>query len=253
MACKEIQQNIEAYLDAELTLSDRRDFEEHLSECPDCQAMLESVRSLSKSIHKIGYVSRPTSLRRNIKNGLRDITGEESSSFNLTQLLGFSGASAAFASITIWFIMSFMVGLPIQTHHTEELISAHVRSLMADHVTDVASSDRHTVKPWFNGKLDFSPTVLDLKDKGFPLVGGRLDYLQKQPVAALIYKRRAHVINLFIRRSEQTGQTSPARLTQQQGYKLLSWQQQGLQYTLVSDLNARELQAFSRLLHGSKN
>lgn len=251
MACKELQQNIEAYLDAELTLSDRRDFEEHLGECQDCQAMLENVRALNKSIQKIGYVSRPASLRRNIKHGLRDITGEESSSFNLNQLLGVGGASAAFASLTVWFVMSFMVGLPMQVQLTDELISAHVRSMMADHVTDIASSDRHTVKPWFNGKLDFSPMVLDLKDKGFPLVGGRLDYLQKQPVAALVYQRRAHVINLFIRRSDQTAQTSAASLTQQQGYQLLSWQQQGLQYTLVSDLNAKELQEFSQLLHGT--
>ena len=251
MACKDIQHNIEAYLDGELTLSDRRDFEEHLIDCPNCQARLDSVRQLNISIQKIGYVSRPAGLRRNIKKGLRDISGEDSARFNWSQLLSFGGASAALASITVWAMMSFMIGAPMQAQFTDELINAHVRSLMVDHMTDIASSDQHTVKPWFNGRLDFSPTVMDLKTQGFPLIGGRLDYLQKQPVAALVYKRRAHVINLFIHRSARAARAEPAALLQQQGYQLINWQQQGLQYTLVSDLNSKELQEFSQHLRRS--
>ena len=141
-----------------------------------------------------------------------------------------------------------MLSTPIQTELTEELVSAHVRAMMVDHMTDISSSDRHTVKPWFNGKLDFSPSVADFKDKGYPLMGGRLDYLNKKPVAALVYKRRAHIINLFIQRSDRTAQASPVQTVQQQGYHLVSWQTQGLSYTLVSDLNRKELQEFAGLV-----
>lgn len=253
MACKDIQQNIEAYLDGELTLSDRRDFEEHLTDCHNCQASLDNLRQLNASIKKIGYVNRPAGLRRNIKHGLRDLSGEDSPGFGWTHLLGFGGASAAVTSITVWALMSFMFTTPLQVRLTDELVSAHVRSMMANHMTDIASSDRHTVKPWFNGKLDFSPGVKDFRDEGYPLVGGRLDYLQKQIVAALIYRRRAHIINLFIRKGQAPAPTSATPLIQQQGYQLVSWHSQGLHYTLVSDLNPGELQAFAQLLQGTQH
>jgi len=248
MSCDETRENIEAYLDGELTLSDRRDFEDHLGDCPDCQAALENMRQLSSSIKKIAYTSRPAGLRRNIRNGLRDLSGEESAGFGWPQLLGFGGASAALASVAVWGVMSFMLSSPMQLSLTDELISAHVRAMMVDHMTDVTSSDRHTVKPWFNGKLDFSPRVVDLKDRGYPLIGGRLEYLNKRPVAALVYKRRAHIINLFIQRSDKPAQTSPAQLIQQRGYQLVNWQIQGMNYTLISDLNPQELQEFAVLV-----
>ncbi|MDH5445072.1 MAG: anti-sigma factor [Gammaproteobacteria bacterium] len=248
MVCNEIQQNIEAYLDGELTLSDRRDFEEHLGNCNNCQLRLEAVRKLNTSIKKIGYSSRPSGLKRNIRAGLLDLSGEDSPGFNWSQLLGFSGASALFAGVGVWLVMGVMINSPLQLAHTDELISAHVRSLMVDHMTDIASSDRHTVKPWFNGKLDFSPNVVDFKDHGYPLVGGRLDYLKGRPTAALIYKRRAHVINLFVRKADTPAQITTMQLIQHQGYQLLNWQERGLTYTLVSDLNSKELQAFANKL-----
>jgi anti-sigma factor RsiW len=135
----------------------------------------------------------------------------------------------------------------LQPQPTDELIAAHVRSMMVSHLTDVASSDKHAVKPWFNGKLDFSPSVLDLQEHGYQLVGGRLDYLQKQPVAALVYKHRAHIINVFIRRVDSAA-TMPAGYTQQQGYNLIRWRKDGLDYALVSDLNEKELRQMARLL-----
>lgn len=127
----------------------------------------------------------------------------------------------------------------------QELASSHVRALMVAHLTDVASSDQHTVKPWFQGKLDYSPPVKDLAGDGYPLIGGRLDYVAARPVAALVYRRHGHLINLFVWPAD--GQAAPA-LHSHQGYQLAHWRKAGMQFWAVSDLNGEELLALARLI-----
>ena len=126
----------------------------------------------------------------------------------------------------------------------EDLISSHVRSLQVDHLSDVVSSDKHTVKPWFNGKLDFSPPVTDLATQGFPLVGGRLDYLDGRTVAVLIYRHNQHPINLYVWPS--TDRDAAPQVQGRQGYHLIRWAAGGMVYWVVSDLATNELELFVR-------
>ena len=128
----------------------------------------------------------------------------------------------------------------------DEVVSSHVRSLQVNHLADVASSDQHTVKPWFSGKLNFSPPVVDLASQGFVLVGGRLDYRDGRPVAALVFRLNLHPINLYIWPS--TGNEEAPRIGEQEGYHVLHWNMDGMEYWAVSDVADSDLKNFSELL-----
>ena len=161
-------------------------------------------------------------------------------------------APLAAAALVLFTLVPFLHGPSTEEILTREVVSGHVRSLMANHLTDVPSSDRHTVKPWFNGKLDFSPPVQDFVKQGFPLVGGRLDYLNNRPAAALVYARDKHLINLFIWPSSDSSDAGTKSETRQ-GYHVFHWTRSGMTYWAVSDVEKSQLQEFVQLVQNQNS
>src|ERR1700759_5714619 len=187
---------IGSYVDGELDAANAQSVEEHLRSCSECRVARERLVSLRNALTNAAPAYRaPAKLRKNILTAIRrEARSTEETSSGWFRLMF---ARPAFALLFIGFVL--WQGLRTnQNHLADEVIANHVRSLLATHLVDVASSDQHTVKPWFNGKIDFAPEVHDFASEGFPLVGGRLDYLNGKTVVALVYRRNQHPINLLI-------------------------------------------------------
>jgi anti-sigma factor RsiW len=193
----------------------------------------------------------PAALRNRVRSALRDESADESGATNRSSRLSWRWLipAASFATLVIVALGLFArLSRPSTSDLVaQEIVSSHVRSLMEKHLTDVASSDQHTVKPWFDGRLDFSPPLKGLASAGFPLVGGRLDYIANRPVAALVYQHRQHYINVLVWPSTGASDASGRALVRQ-GYNLINWTNAGMNYWAVSDLNLAELQEFVQLL-----
>lgn len=247
MNCDELTTQMESYLDGELTLSDKRDVEEHLVDCANCANKLEGLRLLQQRVRETEYKNVPAGLKMNIQNKLRDVTGEQTKTTGLFKWLGIGGGAMATGSFATWALMTFVFFSPLNIQLADSIIDAHISALMVDHVTDIKNSDRHTVKPWFNGRIDFAPPIKDLSTHGFELVGGRLDYIQGKNTSALVYKRRAHIINAFIFKSDNADAVSAPQLIARQGYNLIYWTKDNLDFWLISDLNKKELNQLAQL------
>ncbi|MDB5764391.1 MAG: putative transrane protein, partial [Herminiimonas sp.] len=242
----EILELLPAYVDQELDISDTLAVERHLGSCSDCQREYAEQSAVSARFKKDAvYFDAPAHLAKRINAALPQdkLHSARSKYWNVNWFN--AGAAMATLLVAAWSI-GLYVSLPsAQERLTEEVISNHVRSLQVDHLADVASSDQHTVKPWFNGKLDFSPPVVDLAPQGFPLVGGRLDYLDHRTVAALIYRHNQHPINLYIWPS--TDKDALPKVQGRQGYHLVRWTSDGMDYWTVSDLAENELENFAEI------
>lgn len=250
MNCRETRDLIHGYIDGELDLVKSIEVEEHLVDCAACAQMAKQIRSLRSTVGNSALrFNPPANFEKRLKSALRD----ESEPYPRLLFLRWRWLAAAVA-LTLGFLAFWSVARMVarQTPHdvlAQEIVSSHVRSLMADHLTDVPSSDRHTVKPWFEGKLDFSPPVKDLSQQGFNLYGGRLDYIGNRPVAALVYQRGQHAINLFVWPSNEDRTNGRALVSN--GYNVIGWHDGRMAYWAVSDLNLAELQQFVELLEGS--
>jgi anti-sigma factor RsiW len=247
MKCREVENLVHGYLDGELDLAGNLEIERHLQSGAACKRAYESQLALRSAIRANDLSFRPP---KHLQNRLRSaLRAEAGTSRKMTwRWMYVAVPVTALALFVLLFSPRiFRPAAPgVDEMLTQEIISSHVRSLMVDHLTDVPSSDRHTVKPWFNGKLDFSPPVIDLAGQGFALTGGRLDYLHDRPVAALVYRRGQHPINLFVWPSSHT--TEPEEKLMRQGFNLVRWTGAGLTWWAISDLNDEELEEFARML-----
>jgi anti-sigma factor RsiW len=244
-----IRELLHAYVDGELDLANTRETQRHLQSCADCRGTERAIRELRSALTSDATAYRaPAHLRRNVRAALR--REAKSTRQTLSPWLVFA-TGAAFAAVLVGAVL--FPTMPGARGNTivDQVIANHVRSLLATHLVDVVSSDQHTVKPWFDGKIDFAPEVRDLSANGFPLLGGRLDYLEGKTVVALVYQRNKHPINLFITPEPTSRRTSPT-VTTRRGYNVFSWTNNGMKYWAVSDLNQTELREFTELVRAVK-
>jgi anti-sigma factor RsiW len=253
MNCRECFDYIDAYIDNELDVTATITVEQHLRDCPKCQELLEARKAVGALLDnpQLSF-NAPASLLGRIQTAL-PVTRPEVKPRPVRRVIipWFSVPLALAATIVAILGLVFLIqGGTFDRSHgnalAQEVISSHVRSLLAAHLLDVPSTDQHTVKPWFDGKLKFSPPVHDFAEQGFRLTGGRLDYFHGREVAALVYQRRLHVINLFIWPSESGHNTAVESFTKD-GYNVSHWENNGFVYWAVSDVNAEDLSAFAEL------
>jgi anti-sigma factor RsiW len=254
LTCELTQRYVPGYLDGELDLVRTIEMEAHYKACPACNQELENLKALRAALHSnsLAYAA-PAAMRERIQSSLRASSGADVQvskfkwpSVNFWQLAG-AFALLALISISGWQWTARLRAPSSDQRIAAEVFSSHVRSLEGNHLMDVVSTDQHTVKPWFDGKLDFSPPVEDLASDGFPLVGGRLDYVENREVAALIYQRRKHFINVFVW-PNLTGSNSTRAIESRQGYNIMRWSRAGFEFWAVSDVAASDLAEFVRLL-----
>jgi anti-sigma factor RsiW len=241
MNCAEIRPLLAALLDGELDAVRSAEVSQHLHSCADCTRLYDRQRSASLLLREAAdYHATPELLTRRLEKSYAAMPRRRS----------WAWANAALsAAATVVFALA--LGLYLRTpspedRFAEELVSAHVRSLQPGHLEDVLSTDQHTVKPWFNGRVDFAPPVTDLVTAGFPLLGGRLDYVGGQTVAALVYGYHKHVINVFVCPSKERETEGPESHTLR-GYNLVYWSRNGLDFWAVSDAELPALQNFVSL------
>jgi anti-sigma factor (TIGR02949 family) len=250
MECREAMDRLSPFLDDELDPVTSREVERHVESCEDCARALERRRRLGESLRgDLEYHRAPDLLRARVMQDLRAASRRESAparpAIRTWRWLSAAAVAVVVVAGTWW--AGTLARSGGDDAIAREVVSGHVRSLMASHLTDVASTDQHTVKPWFAGKLDFSPPVADFAAADYPLIGGRLDYLQGHPVAALVYMHRKHVINVFVWPMPGAREGIAPAMTQR-GFHIIHGSQAGMACWMVSDLNAEELEGFARML-----
>jgi len=247
--CERARALIDAYVDRELAVDVSAEMQQHIESCAACRARYEGRRALSAHLQEPGlYRAAPAGLRRRVVEAIAAESPPASLRPARRQWLQLAAACIAAAVVgsgTTY--LSLISG--DRRSLTDEVVANHVRSLLVENrVIDVPSSDEHTVKPWFNGKLDFAPPVVDLTSDGFPLLGGRLDYVDQRTVAALVYRHRQHIINLFLWPTDGGAGNGGVAATSLQGYHVIHWSGGGMTYWAVSDLNPEDLKAFGDLV-----
>jgi anti-sigma factor RsiW len=238
-ACPDKALLLGALIDGELDAANVQALERHLATCHACTDELARIQTLRERLRAPGVAPQaPRGLRQRIEADLAREARRRRPGLRAVAPWTVSGLMTALAAS-----FALVAFHPAAGGLEDELVADHIRSTLASHIVDVETSDRHTVKPWFNGKLDFAPPVADLADVGFPLVGGRLEYVKDRPAAALVYRRNHHLINLFVWPS-RPGPSLPPTQASRQGYSVQHWRQGGLEFWAVSDAEPHDLARF---------
>jgi anti-sigma factor RsiW len=264
MICAETRRLLDAYVDNELDVRGALEVEEHLERCPTCGAEEQGIRELQgfASANLTRYVP-PQEFTDRVRAALRAEAASDAArevqnapaappaARPVRRARRWAAAIAPLAAVAALVVFLGPHLSPEASHSgaADAIVDAHVRSLLANHLTDVASSDQHTVKPWFQGKLDYSVPVTDWASEGFPLLGGRLDYLEETPAAALVYKRAQHVVNLFVW-PNKGGDDGRLQEFSRRGYHAYRWTKNGMNYWAVSEVNDADLRRFVQLVRG---
>lgn len=239
---------LEGFVDEELDPGRKAEVEEHLAACRNCSEEYSRIREQQTAIRSLApYYDAPADLQQSVRQALLKAASAkpvvEAGNFPWRVLA--IAASVFLACSLTWNFSQLRTRTPERDIIAQNILSGHIRSLMGTHLLDVVSTDQHTVKPWFNGKIDFSPVVKDFAPQGFPLIGGRIEYISGRAVAALVYQRRKHIINLFTWPS--TASDAKETRLSLNGYNELQWTDSSMTYWAVSDLGAAELRQFKAL------
>lgn len=249
MSCELTNSVLHGYIDGELDAARAADFERHLLSCAECVALLEAQETLRSSIQRAGLYERaPVTLRRRLDAEL----GAPAPALRvaITRRPSWSWLAIAATILLVgtlgWRVISGLRESSTETQYASAIVDAHLRSLQPGHLEDVVSTDQHTVKPWFDGRIDFAPPVHDFATEGFPLQGGRLDVVRGRTVAVLVYGRRKHIVNVFVWPTKE--HDSAPQTGSQLGYNWIDWRKGGMELCAVSDVNSADLNELQRLL-----
>jgi anti-sigma factor RsiW len=245
--CELAQTRLHAYLDGELDAAGSADFDQHLRNCPVCAGALEEEEALRHGLQQARLYSRaPAGLKLRIEEGLPGTRAQKSAGLGW---LSWRWAAVAIALLLVAFVGWRQLGIGNQRTYSEAAavaaVDAHLRSLQPGHLVDVQSTDQHTVKPWFDGKLDFAPPVRDFASNEFPLLGGRLDVIEGRTVAALVYGRRKHFINVFVEKAAPNASWNGSG--EAQGYQWSAWSKDKFMFCAVSDVSSADLNRLKEL------
>jgi anti-sigma factor RsiW len=249
MRCERARELIGAHVDGELEGSDAAAVAAHIEGCRTCQKQMHDIAEIGGALRALGREPAPPGLLGRVKSGLAGAAAQQEARLPrltagmMRRAAALAAACVLSALLTWWIVLAGSRSEGLE----HDLLAAHVRSLLQDSPIQVASADTHTVKPWFAGRVDFAPEVKDLTADGFPLLGGRLDYVHERRVGVLVYRHRLHIINVFMWPSGSAETTTPSLVTKN-GYNLLTFNKGGITYWAVSDLEAGELRRLASLL-----
>jgi anti-sigma factor RsiW len=249
MACERADTLVHGYFDNELDAVRAAEFESHLEQCPECVAALDALESLRSKINVAQpYETMSASFRKKILADLNVKSPTVMVPAHATTDWRWLAIAATFLILIYggWRVAFLNLGNSRETLMASKIVDAHLRSLQPGHLADVISTDQHTVKPWFDGKIDFAPPVRDFTEQGYPLQGGRLDVVDNRTVAALVYGRRKHVVNVFVWPTSE--KDAAPRKGSIQGYQWIDWRKQRMEFYAVSDVAADDLDQLQHLI-----